>query len=759
MLTQLSTIRSLLAALVLGVAVPVMGLSIAVALVTAARHRSDITDTLIGTARLVGATVDGQLVAAMRELAVLAASRALADRDLRGFHEQARTLLAIDTTLSAVVLVEPDGRQLVNTARPFGAALPSSAGRTVIDHVVRERRPAVSDLLVGRVSGDPVVVVAVPVPRGSDLPFVLLGVYTADTWHAILTAEANRSGMVLAVVDRENVFIARSGSAVAGRRRLDAEFSDRSRRQREGLFRTRSLEGVPIYRAFHRSELAGWTISVSVPTEVLDAPWWRSFIWLVVGGLAVVAGSVGFAAVVARRLTQPLRALERYAASIRIDHGLPAPTTFAVKEVRDVASVLATTAARLRTLHELDVAILAARSPADIAADALRRLRMAVSVPRASLTLIDEAAQRMSWVAVDTDTSTSLGAGRSAPVEIVGDLDALRAGQVQRICVDSLPTEPEREALLAEGVHHYVVIPLVTEGRLIGSLNFGSTHLDALDDAAVAVGSEIADHLAIALEQARLRAALTERAEMLERRVAERTRRLGEINQELEAFAYSVSHDLRAPLRAMDGFARALLRLYGDVLDATGKDYAERIVAAAGRMDRLVRELLAYSRITRAQFALRSVELTTVVADAMRELTTDVPQADVTIASPLPAVLADRATLVQVVTNVLSNAAKFVRPGVRPSIAIHAEREARRVRLWIEDNGIGVAPEHRERIFGVFERLHGAEEYPGTGIGLAIVSKGVQRMNGSAGVESRANGSAFWIELDAANGDAGGDSR
>ena len=266
--------------------------------------------------------------------------------------------------------------------------------------------------------------------------------------------------------------------------------------------------------------------------------------------------------------------------------------------------------------------------------------------------------------------------------------------------------------------------------------------------------------------------------ETLEQRVRERTAQLEEANQELEAFSYSVSHDLRAPLRAMQGFAQALLEDYSDQLDSLAQDYAQRIVTAARHMDTLINELLSYSRLSRGEIRLQVVSLTTVVAEAMTELKMEIQaqNAQVRVEEPLPEAIAHRTILVQVVTNLIANAIKFVSPGVQPQVRVWAEEiegqgnrgtrgqgefrtispttnhqtltTSKWIRLWIEDNGIGIAPEYYQRIFRVFERLHGVESYPGTGIGLAIVRKGVERMGGEVGIESQAlRGSRFWIEL------------
>ena len=229
----------------------------------------------------------------------------------------------------------------------------------------------------------------------------------------------------------------------------------------------------------------------------------------------------------------------------------------------------------------------------------------------------------------------------------------------------------------------------------------------------------------------------------LEARVTERT-------AELEAFAYSVSHDLRAPLRAVQGFSDALLDDYDDKLDDTGQDYLRRIGQAATRMDRLIRELLAYSRLSSSSMHPQLVSLGSIVTEAAETIAPEIAdgQAELVVDRPLPTVRAHGPALRQVVANLLSNAVKFVEPGQKARVQVWAESRGPNVRLWIEDNGIGIAPEHCERIMRVFERLHGQEEYPGTGIGLAIAKKATSRLGGHLGVESElGQGSRFWIEL------------
>jgi len=243
----------------------------------------------------------------------------------------------------------------------------------------------------------------------------------------------------------------------------------------------------------------------------------------------------------------------------------------------------------------------------------------------------------------------------------------------------------------------------------------------------------------------------------LEEQVRHRTAELEERNEELEGFGYSISHDLRAPLRAMQGFSQALLEDAGDRLDPLSREYAERIVAGAQRMDLLIQDLLSYSRVSRAELRLVPVPLGLIAETVLRELAESLRarEAVVRVDDPLPVVLGHPATLSQVLTNLLGNALKFVPPDRTPALRVRAENGNGRIRVWVEDNGIGIAAEHQDRIFRVFERLHSGDDYPGTGIGLAIVRKAVERMGGQVGVESTlGQGSRFWVELQRVEGES-----
>jgi PAS domain S-box-containing protein len=239
--------------------------------------------------------------------------------------------------------------------------------------------------------------------------------------------------------------------------------------------------------------------------------------------------------------------------------------------------------------------------------------------------------------------------------------------------------------------------------------------------------------------------------ESLEERVAVRTRELQLRIRELEGFASSVAHDLRAPLRAIHRYAELVLGEYRNrPLDPEGEESVERIVESAERMDELIGHLLSYSRLDGARLDLRPVNLQALAGQAIQELSLEIKDrnASVEVVEPLPGVLGDSGMLLQILSNLLSNAIKYVPAGITPNVRVRGETRNGNARVWVEDNGIGIAPEHQDRIFLPFERLHGNEEYPGTGIGLAIVKKSAERMGGSVGVESKlGRGARFWVDL------------
>jgi len=238
----------------------------------------------------------------------------------------------------------------------------------------------------------------------------------------------------------------------------------------------------------------------------------------------------------------------------------------------------------------------------------------------------------------------------------------------------------------------------------------------------------------------------------LERRVAERTAQLNSSVKSLEAFCHSLSHDLRAPLRAIRGFMTVFESDYAAQLDEGGRKILHRVGAAAVRMDALINDLLALSRVSQGDVPLGVVNVGRIFGDAMNGLHEEVTKTGAEIKTePLEEkVRANPVILRQVFENFLSNALKYTKRGQPPRLHVMSEKKEGRVRVSVSDEGIGISPQFHYRVFELFQRLHNSE-YPGTGVGLAIAKVGAERMCGNVGVISElGEGSCFWIELEAA---------
>jgi signal transduction histidine kinase len=235
----------------------------------------------------------------------------------------------------------------------------------------------------------------------------------------------------------------------------------------------------------------------------------------------------------------------------------------------------------------------------------------------------------------------------------------------------------------------------------------------------------------------------------LEQRVAERTSKLREANEELEAFSYSVSHDLRAPLRAIDGFSRILLEEYAAKLDDDGKRVLDVIRSNTQNMGRLIDDLLAFSRLSRKQIEASPIDMHELARDVFRQLQPGFGTQNIQFnLSQLPTTQGDPALIRQVFVNLLSNAAKYSRGQPQSLIDVNGHKENGHCVYSVKDNGVGFDMAYSKKLFGVFQRLHSVEEFEGTGVGLAIVQRIVHRHGGRVWAEGKVNGGAtFFFSL------------
>lgn len=340
-----------------------------------------------------------------------------------------------------------------------------------------------------------------------------------------------------------------------------------------------------------------------------------------------------------------------------------------------------------------------------------------------------------------------------------GPISRARLEGKYAIC-DDMQSDPRmapwRELALARGYRSSGGFPIWQGGELLGVINLYAPEAYFFTEEIQALLCDLCDDIAFALDAMR-QSELRERAEVelrqlneeLEWRVAERTRALEDANRELESFSYSVSHDLRAPLRSIDGFSQVLLRRYHDRLDDTGRDYLDRVRRASQRMGQLIDDLLDLSRVSRGPLQRQDASLSALARQVAEELSRNDPERQVCISieDGLQA-YCDPGLLRVVLDNLFGNAWKFTRHCAAATISFSSSEESGQKVYCVRDNGVGFDPAYAKKLFNVFQRLHGQEEFEGTGIGLATVRRVIRRHHGQVWAEATPGaGAALFFTL------------
>jgi PAS domain S-box-containing protein len=420
-----------------------------------------------------------------------------------------------------------------------------------------------------------------------------------------------------------------------------------------------------------------------------------------------------------------------------------------ITERKRTEDQLRRSADRLTMLHDMDQAILGAQSPSEIGRAALGRMRRMVPCQRCTVILFDFERGQAELIAGYTG-GTQMGA---TPVSLqeFSSAEVLQRGSVRYIedlaAIENLP--PILHQLLAEGLRSILSVPLIVGGEVIGEINLGSSTPAAYESEHRDIALEVATPLAIAIQHARLRQELARQTGELERKLGERSAALRAATAEVETLLYSVSHDLRTPLRHLIGFSRMLLDDHGGDLEPGALHYAERINQAADQMANLVDDLVGLSRIGRQDLLRREVGLTTLVEDVVDHLssTTDGRVIEWEI-EELPIVECDPALAKVAITQLLNNAVKFTRPRERATIRVRSVEVDGQAGLCVQDNGVGFKMAYAGKLFGMFQRLHRPEEFEGNGAGLAIVQRIAHKHGGRVWAESEPDaGATFYLTL------------
>jgi signal transduction histidine kinase/HAMP domain-containing protein len=742
----------------------------------------------------------GRLIDAERQLLVTVAELPeVLNGDATACHARLAALRQEYPRYVNLTVVTPGG-ETTCSALPFTPPV-SVAERSWFQRVTFSRTFVVGDYQVGTITGKATLNVAYPILDQDRQIRAILVAALDVSWLNQVLAEAHPSvGTTLSLIDRRGTVAAHYPDPEhwVGRSLPDAPIVRTVLAHGQGTADLPDLDGVARLFAFQplvdtEQQASLWIVIGMAKSMVFAEANWgfiRSF--LVLGVVALVAMAVDRAGadwLILRQVKALLRATGQVAAG-----NLSGRTELAhdrgelgqlARAFDDMAQALQTRQAqaahaeaalhraveRLELLHQIDRALIAEEAPESIAAAALVPLRELLGVPRAIVNMFDLAAGEVEWLAAVGRRRLRLGPGVRYSIQFMGDVEALQRGEPQMIDVHSLPPGPETDALLASGVHLYMVVPMIAGGELIGALSFGGAP-GPFPSEQVGIAQETAMQLAIAIAHARLHERVKRQAEDLDLRVHERTQqlstaqaklqttnaelvqltsRLEAANKELEAFSYSTSHDLRAPLRSIDGFSQALLEDYGDSLDAQGQEYLQRIRKATWRMAELIDALLELSRVTRTELSRTPLDLTAMARMITAELRRREPARDVEVVLAEGLTASGDPPLLRVaLENLLGNAWKFTAKKAPARIEIGSLRQPDgALAYFVRDNGAGFDMQYAHNLFGAFQRLHRAGEFPGTGIGLATVQRIIHRHGGRIWAESIVDhGATFYFTLE-----------
>ena len=407
---------------------------------------------------------------------------------------------------------------------------------------------------------------------------------------------------------------------------------------------------------------------------------------------------------------------------------------------------------RFNMLHEIDKSIISSFSTEQIADNVLKRLRKLVSCPFARLMLLDSENNDMLVFAVESSYDSQIKKGTHLKLSQNLNIEKLERGE--SLLISDLrevkePSSPLAKLLIKEGMRSALSVPLIVENKLIGVLNLASSEINFFSKECHEIVYEVATQLAIAVHQSELNTQIQQNSIELEERVKERTSQLENTNKELESFAYSVSHDLRAPLRAIDAYSQIVVEDYANKLDDEGIRLLNVVRENSQKMDQLIKDILSMSKVTRIELRYSTIDMESMVYSVYEEIATHDQKDtfDLSISS-LPQCYGDSVLIKKVWSNLLSNALKYTMPKDERIIEVGNYSENGKNVYYVKDNGVGFNAKYAEKLFGIFQRLHRTDEFEGTGVGLAIVQQIIHRHGGEVWAEGKINkGSKFYFSM------------
>lgn len=667
-------------------------------------ERTKLVRESLSTARALMAVVDAEFAGAETSMYTLSSSAALKNGDLKAFYNQATEVL-LRNRANNIVLIDANGQQQINTARPWGTPLPKASNMAQLEYVIKSGKSNVSDLFIGPVLGKPLVNVAVPVYADTKPAYSLVAVLLPATLQKILQKQQFPENRIVAIFDGADNIVAFNGDIdkLLGQK-VNPGLAGALQKMDEGSIETVNRLGVEVITAFTRSPTSRWGVAIAIPRNALTAELSKSMWWLLILGSQLFLCCTALAYFIGGRIARAIQDLRDPARQLGYGQAVVVPP-LPIGEADEVGLAITKASSMLITARQaLTNSEAQMRGIVESATDAVIILDDSWNIA-----LFNSAAVKMFGCSREAAIGNSFS--RFVPERLRSDFaDQLDARLIPATNADGLGAITTTTALRSSGEEFPVELsfPHSVEGH---------NQLNTL------ILRDITSRL--------------QTQQALERS-----------NLDLQQFAFVASHDLKTPLRSIGGFLQLLRKNHGDKLDDKASALVQRSLDATARLEQLTEDLLSYARINSESKPFVPLDCSDVVNDAISLLDSSITETGAVITvDKLPRIMGDRTQLVQLFLNLLGNGLKYCR-GRSPIIHVSASKVGPDWLVSVADNGIGIEARHHERIFEVFKRLHNQNEYPGTGIGLAVCKRVVERHGGNIRVESIAGeGSTFYFTI------------
>ena len=724
LITKRSTsIRSRLAWLVVACLLPAIVAVVMVLYYGYLRARSEFIREALSTALSFRYGVDEEFARTEASLQALATSPHLKNRDYAAFHQQAQTLVR-GNRASNILLIETSGQIVMDSAEPFEQHQPKAINQAQLERVLKLGYPDVSEIFIAPKSGKPLVNVAVPVygtAFGSGITHALVGRIPLEQFQKFLFDNPLQSEQVASIFDGSGTVAATTGDVekFVGRQVNSALFGALQKAD-YGSLELVSRSGIPMLSVFSRSPTSRWGVAIGIPRAAFTADLLRSF-WLLAGGaVLLLASSLALAWKLGGRIAHTIRALREPAVELGHGQAVVVPE-LPIREVNEVGLAVTKASAMLvDTRQALAITDARLRGILDAAQDAI------ITVDeKLVIVMFNPAAVQM--FACPAPDAMGCAIGRFIPEPFHSPDDDLYPEEAN---------DPKTLSLYRAKDDSHVGGDRITKGVRTNAYEFPVeiSYSSVFESGA-------AFHTLIVRD-------ITRRVIVQE--ALERS------NIDLQHFAFVASHDLKTPLRSISGFVQLLERNYADKLDEKGLSLIQRTGAAAQRLEQMTEDLLSYARVSSDIRPFLPVDCQHVADELISLMDAAITESGglIEVVGALPVVMGDRTQLLQLFLNLVGNSVKYCR-GRTPVVRLSAQRHDHDWLFAVADNGIGMDARHHDKVFEVFKRLHTQQEFPGTGIGLAVCRRIVEGHGGKIWFSSiLGEGTTFYFSLPQAPCDA-----